>query len=89
MLLGNNMYTWPNCWCHPTHYLLHGWVLNRNGKIKGIFSDSNSTFLWHKSEDIIIETRLFQKFQLILIFCLQVMHDVHWPAPLTRPCCVK
>ena len=35
--------------------------------IKGIFSDSNSTFLWHKSGDI-NKKRLFPKFQLILIF---------------------
>ena len=46
--------------------------------IKGIVSDSNIIFLWQKLEDI-NEERLFSKFQLIPIFCLQVMHDfVHW-----------
>ena len=35
-------------------------------KLKGIFSDSNNIFLWHKSEDI-NKKRLFPKFQLILI----------------------
>ena len=34
--------------------------------VKGIFSDSNNIFLWHKSEDI-NKKRLFPKFQLILI----------------------
>ena len=34
--------------------------------VKGIFSDSNNIFLWHKSEDI-KKKRLFPKFQLILI----------------------
>ena len=34
--------------------------------LKGIFSDSNNIFLWHKSEDI-NKKRLFPKFQLILI----------------------
>ena len=43
-------------------------------RIKGIFSDSNSTFLWHKSYDI-NKNRLFPKFPLILIFHLQIMHD--------------
>ena len=34
--------------------------------LKGIFSDSNNIFLWHKSENI-NKKRLFPKFQLILI----------------------
>ena len=42
--------------------------------IKGIFSDFNKIILWHKSTDI-KKKRLFPKFQLILIFRLQVMHD--------------
>ena len=47
-------------------------------KSKGIVSDSNSIFLWHKSEDI-NKNRLFEKLQLITILRLQVMHDdVHW-----------
>ena len=37
------------------------------GQIKGIFSDSNNIFLWHKLEDINKKKRLFPKFQLILI----------------------
>ena len=41
---------------------------------KGIFSDFNKIILWHKSTDI-KKKRLFPKFQLILIFRLQVMHD--------------
>ena len=40
--------------------------------IKGIFSDSKN--IWHKSDDI-DNKRLFPKFQSILIFGLQVMHD--------------
>ena len=35
-------------------------------RFKGIFSDSNNIFLWHKSEDI-NKKMLFPKFQLILI----------------------
>ena len=42
--------------------------------LKGIFSDFNKIILWHKSTDI-KKKRLFPKFQLILIFRLQVMHD--------------
>ena len=43
-----------------------------------IVSDYNNIFVLHKSEDI-NKNRLFQKLQLILILCLQVMHDyVHW-----------
>ena len=42
--------------------------------IKGIFSDSNNTFFWHKSEDI-NKKGLFQTIQLIPILCVQVMHD--------------
>ena len=42
--------------------------------VKGIFSDFNKIILWHKSTDI-KKKRLFPKFQLILIFRLQVMHD--------------
>ena len=34
--------------------------------LKGIFSDSNNIFLWHKSEDI-NKKKLFPMFQLILI----------------------
>ena len=45
-----------------------------NKIIKGIFSDFNKIILWHKSTDI-KKKRLFPKFQLILIFRLQVMHD--------------
>ena len=46
--------------------------------IKGIFSDSNNIFEWHKSKDI-KKKGLFPKFHLILIFRLQVMHDyVHF-----------
>ena len=44
----------------------------------GIVCDSN-IFLWHESEDITKEKKLFPKFQLIRILRLQVMHDyVHW-----------
>ena len=39
-----------------------------------IFSDFNKIILWHKSTDI-KKKRLFPKFQLILIFRLQIMHD--------------
>ena len=46
----------------------------RTLKVKGIFSDSNSTFLWHKYEDI-DNKRLFPNFLLILTFHFQVMHD--------------
>ena len=50
--------------------------------IKGIFGDFNSTFLWYKSDDI-NEKKLFPKFQLILTFRLQIMHDyVHWPCSI-------
>ena len=35
--------------------------------VKGIVNDSNSTFLWYKSEDI-RKKGLFPKFQLIMIF---------------------
>ena len=42
--------------------------------IKGIFSDFKKIILWYKSTDI-KKKRLFPKFQLILIFRLQVMHD--------------
>ena len=54
--------------------------------IKGIVSNSNNIFLWHKSEDI--NKRLFPKFQLIPILSLQVMHDyVHWHC--SKDYCVK
>ena len=43
-------------------------------KLKGIFSDSNNIFLWHKSEDI-NKKSLFPKFQLIPILPFQVLHD--------------
>ena len=42
--------------------------------MKGIFSDFNNIFLWHKSEDI-NQKSLFPKFQLIPILRFQVMHD--------------
>ena len=45
------------------------------GLLKGIFTDSNNIFLRHKSQDVIKKKRLFPKFQLILIFVLQVMND--------------
>ena len=46
---------------------------------KGIASDSNSICLWHESEDINKEKGYFQKFQLIPILHLEVVHDyVHW-----------
>ena len=41
-------------------------ILDKQKIFKGIFSDSNNIFLWHKSEDI-NKKRLFPKFQLILI----------------------
>ena len=51
---------------------------------KGIFSDSNNIFLWHKSEDV----RFFLfKFQLILIFRLQVTHGYVHLALLYRLLC--
>ena len=57
------------------------------GIIKGIFSDSNITFLWHKSEDI-NKKRLFPKIKLISIFHEQVMQDnAHWPCSIDY--CVK
>ena len=57
------------------------------GTIKGIFTDSNNIFLCHKSEDI-IQKMLFPKFQLILIFALEVMDDyVFWHCSLDH--CVK
>ena len=40
--------------------------------LKGIFSNSNSTFLWHKSDDI-NKKNVISKISVILIFCLQVM----------------
>ena len=39
--------------------------------IKGIVSDFNNIFLWHKSEDI-NKKRLFPKFQLIPILRLRL-----------------
>ena len=46
--------------------------------VKGIVSDYNNIFLLHKSEDI-TKNRLFPNFQLILILCLQFIHDyVNW-----------
>ena len=41
-------------------------------KIKGIFSDSNSIFLWHESEGN--KKSLFPKFQLIPILRFEVMN---------------
>ena len=54
---------------------------------KGIVIDYNNIFIWHKSEDI-NKNRLFQKFQLILILCVQVMYNyVHWHCSIDY--CVK
>ena len=59
----------------------------RLDSIKGIFTDSNNIFLWHKSEGI-NKKKLFPKFQLIQIFGLQVMHDfVYWHSSIDY--CVK
>ena len=58
------------CASMPTHLF----VVCMLCEIKGIFSDFNKIILWHKSTDI-KKKRLFPKFQLILIFRLQVMHD--------------
>ena len=41
---------------------------------KGIFSDSNSIFLWHEAKDI-NKKSLFSKFQLIPILRNQAMRD--------------
>ena len=49
---------------------------------KGIFSDSNNTFVCHESEDI-IKKSLFLKFQLIPILRFQVTYDyVRFIAPI-------
>ena len=59
----------------------------RNGKLKGIVTDSNNIFLWHESEDI-NKKSLFPKFQLIPSSNFQVMHDyVCFIAPIDY--CVK
>ena len=47
-----------------------------------MISDFNNIFLWQKLEDF-NEKRMFQKFQLIQIFRLQVMHDFVDIAPYT------
>ena len=48
-------------------------------QLKSIFSDSNSTFLLHKSVNI-NKNMLFRKFQLILI--LHECMIVHWPCSI-------
>ena len=66
-------------WWHPQGYKKNKYVLlskkqqneisegwSKHNLLKGIFSDSNNIFLWHKSEDI-NKKKLFPKFQLILI----------------------
>ena len=59
----------------------------KNNIVKGIVSDSNNKFLLQQLEDN-DEKRLFPKFQFILIFRLQVMHDyVHWYCSIDY--CVK
>ena len=56
-------------------------------KFKGIVSDSNNIFLWHESE-YINQKMLYQKFPLIPILRLQVMHNyVHWHSSIDY--CVK
>ena len=44
------------------------------GSIKGIVSDSNNIFLWHKSEDLNNNKNKNKKTN-IPILCFQVMHD--------------
>ena len=65
----SNFKVWKK-WKKPDQTLLTGNIYT----FKGIFSDFNKIILWHKSTDI-KKKRLFPKFQLILIFRLQVMHD--------------
>ena len=81
--LTNNEY-FPAVWIATIQY----WPIVCYGCwIKGLFHDSNNIILWHDSKDI-NKKSLLQKFELILILCLQVMHNYVWfITPID--CCVE
>ena len=61
--------------------------MDRQERVKEVFSDSNNIILWHESEDV-NKNSLFPKFQLNPILRFQVMHDyVCFIAPIDY--CVK
>ena len=71
----------------PFHWITHGSQMLISF-IKGIVSDSNNIFLWHKSQDI-NKIRLFPKFQLIPMLRKLTSYAwyVHWHCSIDY--CVK